>query len=107
MICVEVWDRTRNVYRKISMRKELVQTKLETQKVCPCNYDFSTSPVGKEYLADLGTIRTANMKCGGCKASRSIPVINVLNEETSEFYPFALNALEIRHQVRIPNVTIN
>lgn len=109
MISVEVWDRTREIYRKITMRREFRVTRLLTKRVCPCEYPFTPEavPLGKEYTADLGTIRRANMHCGGCGKHSSIWVVNVLDPDKGTFGPFALAALELINEVRLPNVTIN
>jgi|SRR5579859_7944550 len=109
MISVEVFDRTRGIYRKVTMKKELVTTTLENKQACSCDYPFTpeTAPIGKEYTADLGTIRRANMRCGGCGKHSTIWVVNVLNPDKGTFGPFALKCLDLIHRVRLPNVTIN
>jgi hypothetical protein len=113
MLSVEIWDRTRGVYRKLTMKRELVATKLETRHLCKCGYGFVKDdvPEGKVYVADVGTLRWGDFLCGGCgRAQKNIPIVNVLDEEAGQFYPFALDVLELRHQVRMPvdkNVTIH
>lgn len=109
MISVEVWDRTRGIYRKVTMKKEFMETVLETKKVCDCGYPFLKEEIqiGTRYTADLGTCRNAIMNCGGCGEKKMIAVVNVLDTLSGKFWPCALQCLELRHYVRIPNATIN
>jgi hypothetical protein len=109
MISVEIWDRTRGTYRKVSMKQEFMRTTLESKIVCPCGYPFLKEEIqiGTEYTADLGTCRHAIMNCGGCGERSTIAVVNVLDEATGKFWPCALSILELRHIVRVPNVTIH
>src|ERR1700738_1158354 len=109
MISVEVWDRTRGTYRKVTMKKEFMESTLESKAVCNCGYPFlkESIQIGTKYTADLGTCRQAMMKCGGCGESKLIPVVNVLDEATGKFWPCAIGILELRHYVRVPNATIN
>lgn len=73
--------RKKEHYQKIDidLTPALVFAHLVSRDVCGCGHSHikEETPIGREYLADVKSVRWVRFSCGGCDRTKEVRVIDV------------------------------
>src|SRR5271157_4336684 len=80
------------MYKKINLHlgPTPIQATLVTDELCTCGKKYIHAPVGKQYVADLKSVRWVKWQCHGCGKESAIRIIDIWDERLiPEWFPLA------------------